>query len=464
MNFYLGKKLVIENATKELKDYCDKTLVFDNPEFKKREAMGKWTGNVQRKIVLYERDGNYLLLPFGVAKDIYRKFKSGFVKAEPFFYPLRRRDYQSHINTYDYQERAVQACLSAKNGILVAPCGSGKTQMGLELIARIGGKALWVTHTVDLLNQSMERAKSVYGLDSKEYGTVTAGKVDIGNTITFATVQTLSNIDLCQYETEWDIVVVDECHKCVGSPTNLMMFYKVVSRLYARYKYGLTATEYRADGLERSMFALLGDVIHKIPKEEVKKNTCPVKVRFYDTHYVPNYDKILAGDGTIIYANLIEDISSNEERNRCVVEKINKLDGATIVLCDRLEHLERLRNGLSCDNYEKSRLITGKSQSKSAKEERKKVLSQLNNGEVQFVFATYKLAKEGLDVPNLKYIVLASPQKDKTTVVQSCGRVERKGKDKEFGTVIDFTDDFGMLKGYERKRKKYYKELGYEIL
>src|SRR5699024_4634697 len=114
-------------------------------------------------------------------KDVYLRFKKDITRFESLICPLRARDYRSSIKLYDYQREAVEAVLRAKNGILVAPCGSGKTQMGLETIARIGGKTLWLTHTTDLLTQSMNRAKQCFGLPASEYGTITAGKVNVGN-------------------------------------------------------------------------------------------------------------------------------------------------------------------------------------------------------------------------------------------------------------------------------------------
>ena len=231
MNFYLKNKVLIENFTPEVLSYCNDTLTFDNPDFLKKEAMGKFVGKTLRKI----------LLPFGVWRDVYSRFKNLFASSKAIFEPLRKRSFGSNINLYPYQQRAVESVLRVKNGILVAPCGSGKTQMGLEIVSRIGGKTLWITHTTDLLNQSMERAKMCFNLPLHEYGTITEGKVNIGNSITFATVQTLSNINLSQFYNEWDCIIVDECHKCVGSPTQMMMFYKVLSQLAARYKIGLTA-------------------------------------------------------------------------------------------------------------------------------------------------------------------------------------------------------------------------------
>ena len=101
--------------------------------------------------------------------------------------------------------------------------------------------------------------------------------------------------------------------------------------------------------------------------------------------------------------------------------------------------------------------------SKKQKEARKMLLQSLNNGELDCILATYQLAKEGLDVPKLRYVVFATPEKDETTVTQAAGRVGRKADGKDYGTVIDFIDSFGMYRGWAKKRIKIYTKLGFYI-
>lgn len=473
MRILVSNKIKIENYTQEVLDYCRQTLVLPNPEYYKREAQGRWTGNTQKEFVLYERVGNDLLLPFGCFKELWQRF-GGKCEFKSCIKPYAPMWYGSHIQLYPYQEQAVNRLLSAKNGILVSPCGSGKTQMALELIARIGGKALWLTHTGELLTQSMERAKSCFDLPSSCYGTITAGKVNIGSVITFATVQTMCNIDIKQYAKEWDVVIVDECHKAIGTPTKIMQFYKVLSNLSARYKIGVTATPKRADGLERCMIALLGNIEHTIPKEEVKKFTCPVKVAKIETDYKPNLDVVLAGDGTIVYSSLINDLIQNQKRNIQIAKDIDRIlfkepNVRILILSDRVEHLATIKrtlvDGFCPSKWNKVKQLMALSNSKKAREERRQVLKDLNDGKINVVLATYALAKEGLDVPNLNYVIFASPQKDETTVTQSAGRVGRKAEGKEYGVVIDYVDsNFGMLAGFSKKRNSVYKKLEYEIV
>lgn len=461
MRFEVGAKIYARQATVELADWCRENLVLDNPEYHKKQRMGLWCGGIPEQIYLYERNGEDIIIPFGCVSRLREAFPdSKFVSlikdsGEGMYY-------NSSIELYPYQEQAVKSALKNKNGVIVMPCGSGKTQTALEIIAILGRKTLWLTHTQDLLNQSMNRAKSVLGCPASTYGTITGGKVNIGTGITFATVQTMSKLDLTQYTDTWDVVVVDECHKAVGSPTKVMQFYRVLSNLSCRYKFGLTATPKRADGLQESMFALIGDIIHEVGREEVEDTTCPVRVEQIPTGYMPDLDMALAGDGTINYAGLVDDLVHNQDRFKFVLETIEKLpvNSPVLVLGNRVEYLNKLNR----EYMGRSNCLSAMGNSKAAKAERKEALKALNDGHIDCLFATYQLAKEGLDVPNLRYVVFATPEKDETTVMQAAGRVGRKADGKQVGTVIDFVDDFGMYKGWAKKRKNIYRKLGYDIL
>lgn len=462
MIFTVGNNILISNPISQVRDWCNANLVLDNPDYYKKQQMGKWLGSTPQSIYLYEKRGTDSVVPFGCLYDLYRMFSK--YQWKPLFCPIRQVSYNSSIKLYEYQEKAVNEALKSKNGILVMPCGSGKTQSGLEFISRIGGKALWLTHTQDLLNQSMSRAKSVFS--NAGFGTITGGRVNIGTHITFATVQTMAKLDLSEYKDEWDIIIVDECQHCCGSPTRVTQFYKVISRLCARYKIGLTATPRRADGLERSMFTLLGSIIHEVSQKEVEHTTCPVKVRQIKTKWTPDYDCVLMGDGTIDYHKVVDAMTESKERFEVVMQTLKSLPKGDriMVLGNRVEYLNRLCDAYNQDNVGDAICISGTANNKYGKAERKRALLALEDGDINCIFATYQLAKEGLDVPKLKYVVFATPEKDETTVIQSAGRVGRKAEGKEYGTVIDFVDEFGMYAGWTKKRMRSYKKINAEIL
>lgn len=453
MRIVVDNKITIYEPTFGMIQWAETNLVLNNPDYYKKERLGKWTGNTPKTICLYESYPGKLVIPFGCLKPIYREFKD-VALFETQIHAIEQRSYKSDLVPYGYQENAIQAILRAKNGILVMPCGSGKTNVGLDVISRVGGRALWLTHTQDLLNQSKERANNILDIDGN-YGTITAGKVNVGSHITFATVQTMCKVDLNPIKDLFDIVVCDEAQHVCGSPTKVTQFYKVISNLSARYKIGLTATPKRADGLEQSMFALLGGIAYEVTRQDVKDTTCPLHVKCIETHYSPNKDNILCPDGTIDYNEVINDLIKDNDRTNVLLSHINSLDGSAMVLANRIEYLETLQRGYNG----RSVCLSTLGVSKKAKEQRKQALAKLENGEIDCIFASYKLASEGLDVPNLKYMVFATPEKFETTIIQSAGRVMRKAKGKQFGTVIDFCDDFGMYRSWQRMRKKCYKKL-----
>lgn len=458
MRVVVRENITIENCTDEAQRLlCDK-LVFANPDYAKKVSRGLWLGNTPKELALYERDGNNLVVPFGMLplifrnKNIFGDIENGLkIASESFLYG-------SNIIPYEYQERAITEALKAKQGIIVAPCGSGKTQIGLEIAARIGKRTLWLTHTSDLLNQSMARAKSVFDLSANDYGVITGGKVDIGRVMTFATVQTMCKLKESSYKDKFDVVIVDEAHHCVGTPTQVSMFYSVISSINARWKYGLTATPKRADGLIGCMYALLGDKICEISKDDVKDTTCPVEVLVRETGYTPDVSKILETDGTLSFVKLINEIVQDEDRNDLIVQDAITADGTCLILTDRVNHVNALKKAIEAHGVPVISIIGC-----GSKIERKRATAALNNKEVKVAVATYALAKEGLDIPTLEFVILATPQKNEVTVVQSAGRVGRKAEGKDHGTVVDYCDDFPMLRGWLKKRMSFYRKSGFLI-
>lgn len=261
-----------------------------------------------------------------------------------------------------------------------------------------------------------------------------------------------------------DGILVHNCQHAAGSPTKVTQFYRVISQVSARFKIGLTATPKRADGLERSMFALLGPKLHEVTRAEVADTTCPIKVSVISTGWIPDYNEVLMGDGTIDYSKVIDNMIHDEERYSIVFGDILSMcKGPTMILANRVEYLERICEDLGgCGK--RAMCLSGKGQSKRAKEERKRALEMLNTGELDFILCTYQLAAEGLDVPNLRYVVFVTPEKDPTRVQQATGRVGRKADGKDCGVVIDFVDAFGLYKSWQKKREAVYKKLKYDII
>lgn len=460
MTTIIGNVITVRDPTPEIRQYVKDQLELPNPEYVKKERMGFWTGRTPKTLRLYEWNGNALVLPFGLCRELMPLLKAG--KIWNTFTGGTDVDYGKPIPLYEYQSLAVANMVARTYGILKSPAGSGKTQAMLAVIQAIGKKALWICHTADLLKQSLDRAL-IY-MNESLMGTITEGKVNIGTGITFATVQTLCNVDLERYRNEWDVIVVDECHRVSQSATTVSRYQKVLNNLSARHKYGCTATPARSDGLIKATFALIGQVVYEVPDEAVADKTMNVVVRpvYTETKIT---DECLNVDGTINYVKLICHLTTDEQRNRLIVSKIVKEKGhSCIILSDRLAQLEAIMNMLPDDMKEKSAFINGKMQSKKAKAERENLIEQMRTGEKLYLFASVSLCKEGLDVPRLDRLFFASPVKFSSVVIQSVGRIQRVFPGKCMPIVYDFVDNnIGFCERAFKERKRSYRKVDAEI-
>lgn len=456
-------KIIVDNiiriidAEPIIEKYCKSNLEIDNPQYAQNERLGFPTYNIPRRLYWYEKHGNDYILPFGCFKDIYKLYP---IKED---YSLKCLNsniiyYKSNIKLFDYQEKAKNEALKSKNGVIVMPAGSGKTQTALQLISELGLKTLWITHTYDLLNQSFDRAKS--NLESVGLGKIAAGKIDIGTHITFATVQTLVKLDLSQFKNEWDCIVVDEGHRICGTPAQLGMFYKVINALSCRYKYALTATPFRnIKGTEKALFSLIGPIICEVPKEVVSERTIKAEIQPIYTDFKISRDAKKT-DGTIDYSKLTTFLSEDEDRNEIILDILKECkNNYTLVLGDRLTQLSYLQEKIGYGVK-----IDGTMTSKKKKAQREQYIQDMRDGKENLLFATYGLAKEGLDIPRLDRLILASPHRDKATIIQSVGRVERKFEGKKTPLVYDIVDDTQFHNNMFKSRKTIYRKNGNRIL
>lgn len=253
-------------------------------------------------------------------------------------------------------------------------------------------------------------------------------------------------------------VLVHNCHRVSGSPSVVTMFSKVLSTLSARNKYGLSATVHRSDGMIKATYALLGPVCHQVPQEAVEDKICRVRVQVIDTG-VGLSPECLSPDGMLDYTKLIDYLTTNPQRNRLLANLIlSRSSGSCLVLSDRLEHLETLMNMLDEPARSRAAMISGKMTTKAARAEREAIIEKMRTGELRILFATYALAKEGLDIPRLTYLFMATPQADYAVVTQSIGRISRIYPGKTEAICYDLVDNMPyLIKRYKKRCVSYRK-------
>ena len=470
MKITLTNIIEIQDPTKEILDYCKKELTFSNPDYIKKQRMGFWTGKTPKTIGLYDYYQDNIYLPIGCFDDIWKIHpnKEDYVD----YTTTKKADIKSNIILRNYQEPCVNALKKYVNGIFILFAGAGKTQIALQCASELKQKTLFLVHTKDLLNQAKERCEN--NLICKT-STITEGKCDVSGDIVFATVQTLVGIidkGLIK-QNEFGLIVVDECHHLSSNAESVKMFEKCINYFNARYKLGISATLHRGDGLENTTKKILGKVIYELKKSEDKTKfigyyenqpiievpasmfQVPAQIHMLETTYnVANKD-IFDTSGRIIFTSLISDLATDSDRNKQVLNIINSLKGYTIVISERTSQLEELQKQTPNSIY-----INGK----TPKKQREKQIEEFRQGKHKVLFATYSLVAEGLDIPILENLIMASPVKDERLVIQAIGRCQRPCEGKEKANIYDLVDDVSMLDKFTRKRKSVYKKEGWDIL
>ena len=456
MQIAVSNTLTVTDPTKEMLMWCKRNLVIANPEYAKKARMGFWLGNTPKDLYLYEVHGNEIVLPYGTLREIIPLIRGNTV-IDGFQEPTWV-DYGEPIPLYPYQEKAVDEAVRGLYGILRSKAGSGKTQMGIALIKQFSRRALWLTHTADLLRQSKERAERY--MDKSLIGTITEGKVNIGKGVTFATIQTMCKLDLAQYKDVWDVIIVDECHRVAGTPTAMTQFSKVLNSLSARHKYGLSATVHRSDGMIVATYALLGGVVYTVPDDAVADKVMRVGIKPIGTG-VPISRACLNTDGTLNYTKLITYLCENFDRSALICNEIvRESSHSSLILSDRLDHLEILMKILPERMQPYAVMISGKMTSKKGKAEREQALEDMRTGKKKYLFASYSLAREGLDIPCLERLFMTTPVKDSAVVTQSIGRIARVSPSKAEPICYDFVDDIAYLVKSYKKRCSTYRKNG----
>lgn len=470
MKINLTNIIEIQEPTKEILDYCKKELTFSNPDYIKKQRMGFWCGKTPKTISLYDYYQDNIYLPIGCFDDIWRvhPIKEDYVD----YTTTKKADIKSNIVLRDYQKPCTDALKKYVNGIFVLFAGAGKTQIALQCASELKQKTIFLVHTKDLLNQAKERCES--NLICKT-SVITEGKCDVSGDIVFATVQTLVNFvdKRLIKQDEFGLVIVDECHHLSTSAETVKMFEKCVNYFNARYKLGISATLHRSDGLQNTTTKILGNVIYELKKSEDKTKfigyyenkpiievpasmfQVPAKIHMLKTTYNTENKDVFDTSGRIMFTTLISSLATDYDRNKQVLDIVNGLDSYTLVISERTSQLEYLQERTKNSIY-----INGK----TPKKKREQQINEFRQGKYKVLFATYSLVAEGLDIPILENLVMASPVKDERLVIQAIGRCQRPSDGKKIAHIYDLVDNVSILDKFTSKRKSVYKKEGYEII
>jgi superfamily II DNA or RNA helicase len=473
----LDSKLRLCGVPEALRKQIMSELTLDNPEYEKKRRIGLPLWGVQKEIRLYEQDGKWLILPRGYYARLYTILRENHI--EPAMRDQRWRRHLINFPGYptlrDYQEPAIPQAMNWTQGCVIMPCGGGKTETGMAIAASIRQPTLWITHTMDLLKQSMDRAISRLKLAGDMVGLIQAENMKIGTHMTFATVQTLAKRDLTEVVNKFGCVIVDEAHLVFKDAAKARMFESVISQFPAYYRFGLTASEHRSDGLINTMFQIIGPKVYEVDQDDPRLKTVKPRVQFIETDFDFHMDTEFQYNETtgqmeekeemLNVQQLYQAMRENALRNEIILDILSahKPGDSTLILGHSLEHLDNLMLETLRRNHGKGhayRFVNGNTK----KKEREAAIEDMREGRAQFLFATYQLAKLGLDIPRLNRLVLATPVKDKTSIQQAVGRIMRPFEGKGTPVVFDIWDkSIKQMQFWARERIRMYRNLGCSI-
>lgn len=440
----LNQHLVVSDPAISIVNQISLDNTFKNPKFYEAEKYGHYTGGIPSQIQTYRYSNNSIIVDRGYWNDFQTLLKDNNIEVsleEERSCPPASFPDLKNITLRSYQAKAVEEAEKCEQGVIVAPTGAGKTIIGLEIIKRKATPTLILVHKKELAEQWVKEIKKLLGI---EPGFIGSGKWNIAE-ITIALVQSLSkNEERCRdIADKFGLVLCDECHHAPAE-----MFSRTIASFTAKYRYGLSATPSRRDGLDFLISRVIGPEIIRIPKEDVESGGCiiPVQVKIVNTKFTPheveNWSSFIGA-------------LNNPERNALILSLISN-EKSFLILVDRINHAEDLSKKLEKDGVEHV-LAHGK----LPVAERSTLMDRIKKSPI--TIGTTGLLGEGLDVSHWDVLVLGSPISSEIKLLQAIGRIVRPSKDKHFGLVYDLRDDCGFAGHSLKIRLNIYRKRGIKI-
>jgi superfamily II DNA or RNA helicase len=329
-----------------------------------------------------------------------------------------------------FQKELIHTAIALERGILKAPTGTGKTVMGLALVASIAdlNGVLWLCHTKDLMYQTKEEAIKFFGKES--VGTLGDGTAVTDRFLTVATRQTFKDYadDL---GTSYDVVVVDEAHHITSFTGE---YAKILKKVVAPIRIGLTATMPTSQEALLATEAFLGPLIGEMTINEGREQGFMANpkikiIKIPESHRVKEIRK---------YVDVYEHgVVRRLERNRIIVDLVKKheeIGDSILVVVNKIAHGELILN-LCIHSGVEAVFVRGSTDAES----REMTKNALNEKRTKCVICT-TVWKEGVNIPELNVVINAAGGKSEIMTLQSIGRGMRRTAEKSDLIIYDFFD------------------------
>lgn len=441
-----------------LKDMKEEfALHVKNYYFMGKYKAGMWDG----KIHFITEAG---MMPYGLLLDYMRLHKKLYpdVQLVPdegvktlFKGPPIEPNYNLSLFPRPYQKETVETMLKYTKGIIRSATASGKSLAISYIIKTLLDnrpltkvrRGLVVVPSTSLVEQF--RSDMIdYGIPEQFIGKVYTGFKQWDNAIVLSTWQTLKNNH--DKIPMYDCMIGDECHQNQAHELK-----KIFSKSRAKYRLGFTGTlpDHITDLY--NIKAFLGPVLKEYPSGLLAEQGYIAKcnVKAINIHYPLG---LQAND----YKGIKDEVFHSRRRLGIISELVKETDDNILLLVSYIAEGDKLVKLLNRRSDKEVVFLSGKDKTDVREEWRQKMM----NGRNIALIATYGIFQQGINIPNLKYAMLASPTKSKIRTLQSVGRTLRVHENKEGGAVIyDLIDDVKFLAKHGQKRLNYYEVEGFGI-
>jgi len=331
-----------------------------------------------------------------------------------------------------------------ESSIFSLPPGDGKTEVALKVAESLKLKTCVLVHMDFLAKQWKDRIHKYF--DKVKTGTLMNNIYDYkGCDVVVVSIQSLI---LGKYDysimRKFGLTIIDECHHISADEWSKSMNY-----IHSKYILALSGTVERQDGKEKVLEHFLGPVSYK----GIRIYKVPVHVEFnHLTYSEPKWKKLYTGEFNDAAA--ISSLANIQERNEQIISCLMNYYSTNrqiLIFSDRIEQLKNMIALITAREEKKTErkittsLLIGKMKTKDQEEAKK----------AQWIFSTYKMSGEALDMPSLSIVCLASP---KPNVVQAISRVLRVKHPEHEPIIIDFFEEYYKWPKWFWKRYHFYKK------
>ena len=431
-----GINFPIQSLSKSFISKLKSFASFENPQIKLLLSLRKPLYNTPKYLKGYEESSEFLILPRGLKEKLFEYLNYNLVKYKIIDNRVFEKIETKRIlfTLRAEQEDAIKEILKYDSSICVAPPGFGKTLIGAKIFEQRAVKTLIIVNKNMLLDQWISRFVDYFGYKKSDIGFLGKSQNRLNGNIDIATMQSLNNIpELVENYTQ---VIVDECHHIPA-----LTFEQIVKNFKGKYILGLSATPNRKDELDPILYQQLGNISYEYKKPKTHTN----RLLVIKTEFTSSADN---------YAAIINELVSNEDRNRQIVKTIKEnIDRKILLLSDRIEHLNLLENILKEEKIDFVS-VHGSQNKKEQVENMQKVKTS------SLILATSSFFGEGIDFPHLNTIIFATPISFYGRLIQYLGRI---GRGNQECLAIDFLDSKNaLLNSTYKKRLEGYKAMHYK--